>query len=177
MKITTNIPIERTALFSECGLYRYRLMRRWSDAPMVLFIMLNPSTADGEVDDPTIRRCMNYALSWGYGGIWVGNLFAYRATNPKWLLRPSDPVGPENAHHLAYMDSASEIIVCAWGSHAFVDRFKSARLYPGGYKPLAPLTKPLHYLEVAKSGHPKHPLYLKASLRPQLYEYPTAPTR
>lgn len=98
----------KSAIISECGKYRYSLSRIWDENKAnVLFIMLNPSTADGDVDDPTIRRCIGFAKSWGYGGIYVGNLFAYRATDPKELLKVENPIGFENIHHL--MDMYNEL--------------------------------------------------------------------
>jgi hypothetical protein len=77
--------IERTATISDCGRYRYTLGRTWSDEPPVLFVMLNPSTADADVDDNTISKCIGFAKRWGHGGITVVNLYAWRATNPKEL--------------------------------------------------------------------------------------------
>ena len=75
----TDMVIRRNAELSACGKYRYRLSRIWDDKkPLVLFIMLNPSTADAEQDDPTIRRCIAFAKNWGYGGFMAGNLFAFR---------------------------------------------------------------------------------------------------
>lgn len=89
--------VATTAGISECGTYRYWLCREWSPGlDSLVWLMLNPSTADATQDDPTIRRCMGFARRWGYGGITVVNLYAYRATNPRDLLTAADPVGPEN---------------------------------------------------------------------------------
>ena len=89
--------IVQSADFSACGTYRYALRRIWLPAaPQVLFIGLNPSTADEKSDDPTIRRCLGFARSWGYGGLIVANLFAYRATAPSALREARDPIGPLN---------------------------------------------------------------------------------
>ena len=83
--------LNRGATFSKCKIYRYRLWRIWdAKKPTVLFIMLNPSTAGSTMDDPTIKRCIGFAKSWGYGGLYVGNLFAYRSTQPKGLLKLND---------------------------------------------------------------------------------------
>lgn len=96
--------MDKGAIISGCGKYRYSLWRTWDKKlPKVMFIMLNPSTADAYEDDPTIRRCINFAKSWGYGGIVVGNLFAYRATNPKKLILIDDPSGSANHHYLTHM--------------------------------------------------------------------------
>ena len=89
--------MQRTACIDETGAYRYKLSRiRNPDKPMVMFIMLNPSTADANVDDPTIRRCIGFTERWGYGDLWVGNLFALRSSRPRDLLMADAPMGPEN---------------------------------------------------------------------------------
>lgn len=166
--------IERAAVISDCGQFRYRLMRRWAPGNLVLFIMLNPSTADADVDDPTIRRCMRFAHAWGYGGLWVGNLFPYRSTDPRGLFREANSQASwaENMMHLAAMDHDCELVVCAWGNGSTAERVKGSRLFGWQYKPLEVVTKPLHYLALAKDGTPKHPLYLKGDLKPQLIEVP-----
>lgn len=90
------------AHLSACGAYRYALRRTWDPArPAALFVGLNPSTADAERDDPTTRRCVRFARDWGFGGLLVGNLFAYRATRPRDLRAAAEPVGPENDWWLA----------------------------------------------------------------------------
>src|SRR5262249_14212908 len=90
--------VRRAAVISDCGRYRYSLTRRWGDAaePRALFVMLNPSTADAEQDDPTIRRCIGFAKAWGMGSLEVVNLYALRATDPAALLSAPDPIGPKN---------------------------------------------------------------------------------
>ena len=133
------------------GAYRYSLWRRWSTAAApgsVLFVMLNPSTADAYADDPTIRRCMGFARSWGYGGIMVGNLFAFRAADPR-----NDVV-------LGNLARAADLIVCAWGAHRMV-----TRRAPAVIELLRRIGHP-HYLELTATGEPRHPLYLRADLSP-----------
>jgi hypothetical protein len=88
--------MERSATFDPTGRYRYSLGRRWSAGPTLAIIMLNPSQADGSVDDPTIRRCIGLAQGWGFGAIAVVNLFAYRSPHPKALRQTKDPIGPGN---------------------------------------------------------------------------------
>src|SRR5271157_168450 len=89
--------IRSGATFSLCRTWRYKLWRRWSAAvPMVTFIGLNPSTADEINDDPTVRRCLGFARRWGFGGMSMLNVFAYRSTNPRALRAATDPVGPRN---------------------------------------------------------------------------------
>jgi len=160
----------KSAIISEDGLYRYSLSRIWNDnLPMVMFIMLNPSIADAEIDDPTIRRCIGFAKSWGFGGLCVGNLFAYRATNPKELLNINDPIGSENINFLNDMFNKSEICVFAWGNSKILyklSQWENENAYL--YNFLTNLNK-CHYLELSKNGTPKHPLYLKSDLKPESY--------
>ncbi len=154
-----------SAFISECGKYRYELRCTWDESrPKVLFIMLNPSTADAEIDDPTIMRCIGFAKSWSYGGILVGNLFAYRATEPKTLLTVSDPIGQENLTHLKVMYNESDVAICAWGNGHLLE--KLAKKIGADYKPLSGFLGRIYYLELSNDGTPKHPLYLKSDLKP-----------
>lgn len=154
-------PPEKTASFSRCMRYRYTLWRDWRDlitpSGYVMFIGLNPSTADDFQDDPTIRRCIGYASTWGFGAMCMTNAFAFRARHPKVMKKQHDPVGPENNRHLIDIAKHASIIVAAWGADgAFQDRDQEIRaLIPG-----------LHYLELTDGGQPKHPLYLRKTLRP-----------
>ena len=90
--------INRQTIFSPCRRYRYTLWRAWDmfNPGYVMFIGLNPSTADEVQDDPTIRRCIGYAKEWGYGAFCMTNIFAFRATDPRVMKAQADPVGPEN---------------------------------------------------------------------------------
>ena len=103
------------ASVSPCERYRYSLWKRWSMAPLVLFIGLNPSTASATTDDPTIRRCINYAKAWKHGGLLMSNAFAWRSTDPRQLYAQEDPVGPENDAALWRMMRSTECIVCGLG--------------------------------------------------------------
>ncbi|MDH1009945.1 DUF1643 domain-containing protein [Pseudomonas nicosulfuronedens] len=147
------------AIISECGKYRYLLTRETGlllpEKPGALFVMLNPSTADAALDDPTIRRCRGFATAWGCAGLAVGNLYAYRATNPQELWRCSDPVGPENDQRLADLAAEYGDIVCAWGGHAKPDRVAAVVgvLQGAGAR--------LWCLGTNNDGSPKHPLYIK----------------
>ena len=157
----------RGATLSPCGTYRYHLYRQVSiereNMGRVAFVMLNPSTADAEKDDPTIRKCMKYARSWGYEWLDVVNLFAFRATDPK-LLKVSvqDPIGlPQNDEWLARCLKGSQLVVAAWGPNgSLLARGKFVREFFRVNK------KPLHYLKLGKHGDPYHPLYQKDDLRP-----------
>jgi hypothetical protein len=107
----------RYAQLSPCGKYRYLLERTWkTPQPYATFVMLNPSTADGTVDDPTIRKCIGFSHHWGLGGFYVVNLFAYRSTDPLGLLSAGDPVGPENDATIAKYLKQSAFLVFAWGA-------------------------------------------------------------
>lgn len=154
---------EKGARISECGAYRYTLTRDWpvvGDAGKAVFVMLNPSTADARVDDPTIRRCIGFADSWGCSGLIVANLYALRSPKPRDLWRHADPVGPENDNVLRDLAREHSAIVCAWGGNAKddrVQRFVEIIDDAGGE---------LLCLATTKAGAPRHPLYLRADLSP-----------
>jgi hypothetical protein len=125
----------RGAALSACGRYRYTLWRIWDEArPPALFVMLNPSTADADVDDPTIRRCMRFARDLGYGGLLVGNLYAYRATNPDELDVVDAPIGRGNQTALYALVARAGIVIAAWGAKPargrYVHRERSVLLGP-----------------------------------------------
>lgn len=107
--------VTRDAFLSPCRTYRWWLRRYWSTAPLLAIVGLNPSTADATKDDPTIRRCVGFARSWGHGGIVMLNLFAFRSTDPIALLNAGDPVGPLNDGYLAQHTSERRVL-CAWGA-------------------------------------------------------------
>jgi hypothetical protein len=111
--------LKSTATISDCGKYRYTLSRVWDMAlPQMGFVMLNPSTADADTDDPTIRKCIGFAKRGHCGGINVVNLFAFRATDPADLRKAGYPCGPDNDAHIARAMLASHSAVCAWGANA-----------------------------------------------------------
>lgn len=156
------------AVISDCGLYRYLLWRRWDlSKPRALFIMLNPSTADASVDDPTIRRCIGFAKAWGMGGIRVVNLYPFRATKPDDLWKAERPRGDGN---LGYIEKAIDphgIAVAAWGAHAKEAQVAEVKnlFYEQGI--------PLYALKLTKNGQPGHPLYIAGDTVPVVY----APSR
>jgi hypothetical protein len=153
--------VENTADISDCGKYRYWLTRCWDRSrPPLMFIMLNPSTADANVDDPTIRRCIHFAAREDCGGIAVVNLFAFRAKSPGDLPKQFDPFGPRNQGYLmqALMRSGPHNmkIVCAWGGMKF------AQSYAEDFRLLVERENvPVWCLGTNDDGSPKHPLYLK----------------
>lgn len=110
--------LARGAVFSPCRVWCYTLTRRWDmTAPPAMFIGLNPSTADEFNNDPTVRRCLGFAKQWGYDGLIMTNIFAYRATDPRVMKAAEDPVGPENDAWLKKMGEEAAIVVAAWGVH------------------------------------------------------------
>lgn len=136
------------------GLYRYWLSRRLSMGERtVLFVGLNPSTADAALDDPTIRRCVGFAKAWGFDWLLMGNVCAYRATNPKALFSVDDPVGPDNQEALKWMAHKAELIVAAWGGHRLTCY---AQTLAGWILSL----EHTRCLGQNGDGTPKHPLYL-----------------
>lgn len=144
------------ASFSECKRYRYALGRTWdSNRPRICFIMLNPSTASETKDDNTIRKITAFAKKWGYGGLFVVNLFGLRATNPKMLYVESNPIGQGNDEAIETAVFACKAVVVAWGQHGkHMDRaaYVCKMLRKFKVKPLC--------LRVAKNGMPYHPLYI-----------------
>ena len=149
--------IEAGASFSPCRRYRYDLLRAWGPEPFAMFIGLNPSTADEVNNDPTVRRCIRYARDWGYGGLIMTNIFAFRATDPKVMKACPEPVGPGNDAALIRRAGQAGIVVAAWGTHG-------AHLERGAV--VRNLLADLHCLRLTKDGHPSHPLYLPAHLEP-----------
>ena len=143
---------------SACWTFRYRLWRQWAGGSRLVFVMLNPSTADATVDDPTIRKCIGFAKRLGYDGIEVVNLFAYRATDPADLKRAGWPVGPENDNHIRAACSRAPLVICAWGANAV------------GHPRVVDVLNLLHdtgrdvcALKINRDGTPAHPLMLPYS--------------
>ena len=154
------------------GAYRYTLFRDWSQrrgAPYVAWLMLNPSTADKNVLDPTLRRCAGYTAAWGFERFEVVNLFAYRATDPDDMVTAAlagvDPIGPHNDANILDTCTRAGLVICGWGTN--IER-----------KPL--LGRDRHVLRLLRSvrlsalkitdgGHPQHPLYLASDLKPSVW--------
>jgi len=159
--------MKRSAEISSCERYRYNLIREWDpNLKRVLFVMLNPSTADGESDDPTIRRCINFAKSWGYGSLEVVNLFAWRATEPKELKGNHLRTGTDNVKYLKKAQKRADIVIHAWGDSC--DNL-GIEIPFSIYEQLA--TMKAFCLGKNKSGNPKHPLYVKADTEPLRYPF------
>jgi len=150
--------MKKDAIISSCGKYRYALWRVWDEKrPLVMFIGLNPSTADAIKDDNTLRRCIGFAKKWNFGGLSMGNLFALRATKPIALRKTTDAIGSENDKWLIKLNAQAKIIVAAWGNTGtYLKRDQVVlKLFPD-----------LYCLKVSKRGVPCHPLYLSGTLKP-----------
>jgi len=154
---------DRKTIFSECRKYRYTLWRAWDmlNPAYAMFIGLNPSTADETHDDPTVRRCIGYAKSWGYGALCMTNLFAFRATDPQDMKAAYSPVGLFNDVYLKQCAEDAGVVVAAWGTHGIHQNRGTIvmKMLPG-----------LLCLGVTKNGYPKHPLYLPLGLQPLPYK-------
>ena len=156
--------VVKKAYISDDQTRRYILWRTWGSGPIAIFVLLNPSTADAEVDDPTTRKCMAYARRWGMSGIAIVNMFSRRATDPKALM-DGKPVGGTTADwNLSWWElrkhtqKDGNIVVCGWGSHPLVPYFQHGLIdliLALGFTPMA--------LRVNKDGTPGHPLYLKGT--------------
>lgn len=147
--------MERSAVFSPDGQYRYRLSRRWGPGAALPFILLNPSTAGAELDDPTVRRCIGFARQLGFNALELVNLFAFRSTDPKSLRRAGYPIGQENDAHLEAVCRGAPMAICGWGANARIlvrPEVVLAMLKAWECRPMA--------LQINAGGVPAHPLYL-----------------
>ncbi|MEL6221262.1 MAG: DUF1643 domain-containing protein [Cyanobacteria bacterium J06627_8] len=154
-----DLPIKDSgAVFSPCQAYRYSLWRVWNaQAPKVLFIGLNPSTADAENNDPTIRRCIGFANEWGYGGVYVANLFSWRSPHPRLLKQAAEPIGEHTNDWLVKLNDETDLTIACWGNNG---SFQHRDIAVMGF------LKGLHCLRMTKQGNPSHPLYLPKHLAP-----------
>lgn len=162
---------ETNARLSTDTLYRYELSRWWGPGDGVLWVMLNPSTADATVDDPTIRRCRGFSQAWGFGGLVVVNLYALRCTRPVHLLDHPDPVGPDNERTIKVWLEARNLplVVCAWGDGARRLSELVADQAGGVLEWAAEAGRTLRCLGTTREGEPRHPLYLPADTPLQAY--------
>jgi hypothetical protein len=170
---------DKGATLSACGLYRYRLWRDWADPLLqpgyfkrqpVVFLMCNPSTADGLVDDRTIRRCARFAEVWGYGRMEALNLWAWRSTDVRGLAQAVDPIGPGNDAHIMQMLDVAGLVVAAWGALAKVPRSVRALERAAHVIELARSRADLYVLQLTPTGgEPQHPLFVPGDARPSLW--------
>lgn len=156
------------AIFSDDRMYRYILTRTWDTTkPYIIFVGLNPSTADETEDDNTIKKLVRYSKRWGYGGIIMTNIFAFRATQPKDMKKAEDPIGPDNDRYLCNIISSGQAttVVAMWGNHGVykqrgerVKQLLNEMEFKGYIN--------LKCFEISKQGQPKHPLFLSETLDP-----------
>lgn len=163
--MTTDLFGSFGATFSSCGRYRFSLWRIW-DAHLqpAMFLMLNPSTADESENDPTVERCQRRAQAMGYGGLRVGNILAYRSTDPDALYTVEDPVGTGNDEAIIEAARDAGIVVCGWGQHGnHLGRGEQvlAMLREAGIRP--------HFLELNQDNTPRHPLYVSYDVLPTAF--------
>ena len=148
------------AVFSSDRRYRYWLEAKLSDADGIcMFLMLNPSTADEVQSDPTVTRAKGFARSWGYGTLWVCNIFGLRATQPAVLRRDPEPIGDDNDEHILDRALMADALVCAWGNHGeHLDRGSQVMNMLESHAPGVRMG----HLGMTLKNQPKHPLYLRA---------------
>jgi len=149
--------MKKGAIFSDDRIYRYNLFREREEGKGIInFLLLNPSTADENVNDPTVERCQRRAFVLeGFRTMVVTNIFAYRSTDPAGLLETPFPVGPENDFYILREALASSVVVCAGGNHGRLSgrgRYVATMLRDAGVS--------LFALRLSKTGQPCHPLYL-----------------
>ncbi|MEW6735458.1 MAG: DUF1643 domain-containing protein [Acidobacteriota bacterium] len=153
-------PIFGTVI-SEDQRYRYVLERVLGIGPVIAFIGVNPSIADEHKDDPTIRRCCNFARKWGFGHLLMVNLFALRSPYPEKLLADSDPVGPDNNSWLSKVISKADRVIACWGVNG---------KYMGRDKTVCAMADKIFCFGVTKDGHPRHPLRLAANTAIEIFD-------
>lgn len=162
-----------SAVISDCGKYRYELVREWSTSELapntvnegqVVFCLLNPSTADADKDDRTITRCVGFAQNWGYSRMVVVNLYAYRTPDPDKLPECSDPVGEDNDNYILKHAKEAALFVVGWGTkspspirqNTVLDMLRSSGII-------------VQALGVNSDGTPKHPLYVRKETHLRTY--------
>lgn len=156
--------MEMAAKFDRSKRYRFSLQRIWQpELELATFVMLNPSTADHVKNDPTITRCINLSRSWGFGGINVVNLFAYRTSSPAHLRKIARPVGKENDRHIETNAANSARVILAWGNHGS---------WRGRNEEVLNLLSDfdLWCIGSTRTGQPKHPLYSPADVSLRKFE-------
>lgn len=161
--IVTKSP-DGSATFDSSYQYRYSLTRSWNTtrSKPLTFIMLNPSKADAEHNDPTVFACIQFAKELNYDHLDIVNLFAYRSSLPSDLRLANDPIGTDNDHYLLKSAELAKQIILAWGNWGcFLNRHEAV------LQLLRPHQQKLYYLKRNHSGQPGHPLYIKRNTQPQ----------
>ncbi len=150
------------AVYSDCERYRYSLTRIWNpQGRRVHFVMLNPSTATEQRNDPTVERCERRARALAFGAFRVTNIFAWRETDPRAMRKRNDPIGPANDESICEACHWADQTICAWGLHGI-----HLNRGPQVERMLRTLGIPLYHLGLSRTGHPKHPLYIAYSEKP-----------
>jgi hypothetical protein len=171
--VTTQLPLlsptaVKGAVISACGLYRYVLTRIWAPGPLLLYLLVNPSKADAEDDDPSVKSMMRIARALGYAGVIVVNLFAWRSPDVRELLIAADPIGPENDAHITREIARAAMVICGWGAKTaklgtLVDTRAAAVL------DRVCAQREVYALRLTDNGSPEHPLFLPSTVKPLLY--------
>jgi hypothetical protein len=150
--------------WSPCKKYRYTLWREWGDpSRYVQFIGLNPSRANEHENDNTLKRCIRFAQDWGFGAMYMTNLFAFVTPYPTEMRRAEDPIGPENDHWLTLLAEHAEMVVACWGCDSSLKKRDAAVLEMIGR------FGPVHCFRRTKGGYPEHPLYMPANTEPIVF--------
>lgn len=159
-------PAASGAMFDAARRYRYRLWRRWSDGPLIVWMMLNPSTADERDPDPTLTRCRNFSAQWGFGSLEIVNVYAFRSAHPKDLWTIDDPVGPLNDKIIENAFRRADKLMLGWGNNAKSHDVARvcAIMNRVGIEPFC--------LKITEQGQPWHPLYLAADTEPIVWPIP-----
>lgn len=157
---------ESIAIYSDCERYRYALTRVWDKGgKRAHFIMLNPSTATEQQNDPTVERCERRARALGFGAFRVTNIFAWRDTDPRKMRAAGDPVGPANNAAILEGCAWADCNIAAWGTHgAHLGRGAQVEALLKG------AGGEVHHLGLTKEGHPRHPLYVAYACQPELWD-------
>lgn len=173
----SSIVVASSAELSDCGRYRYALERRlWGELlpgqDGIAFIGLNPSTADAEQDDATIRRCIGFTARWGYPSFVMLNLFAWRSRDPRAISRVVDPEGPRNNERILYHARRAARVICCWGAFRAPIIAQRAAFV----RELLSQGQMLYHLGLTNEGHPRHPLYVPNDTAEQEWRQPTGAT-
>ena len=157
--------MESSAIFSDCGRYRYVLSRRWADGEDCVFVGLNPSTADGAKNDATVRKCTQFARAWGFAGLTLVNLYARKCRYPQALATSDDPVGPDNDAWLAGAVKDAPLVIAMWGNYGVRAYGEVARRDLLAMD----LRDDWRCFGRTKQGAPQHPLYLPNATQLQTF--------
>ncbi len=150
--------IKSDAIFSEDNIHRYALIHEWElDRPSLMIISLNPSAEDGELNNPTIRRCIGFAKRWGFGRLFITNLFSFKTSSPKDLFNSENPIGNKNDYWLKKLSKKVDKVVLAYGNHG---KFKNR------HEEILKIIHDPYCIKKSKTGMPMHPLYLKYTEEP-----------